>query len=236
MLDTLLTLAALVVFALPTTALAQQAAAPAKATAPAPRQPNPRQWEADIRRFEEADRDAPPRPGGVLFVGSSSIRLWERLADDFPGRDVIQRGFGGSQLGDVLYYAPRIVLPYRPRLVVVYAGDNDLMEGRTPEQLFADYRRLVALVHRRLPRTRIAFISIKPSPARWHLVARMRRTNALVRDYAARDPRRLLFVDVFTPMLGANGRPRAELFVDDSLHMSPAGYALWRESLAPVVR
>ena len=236
MLHTLLTLAALVVLALPATAVAQQAAPPARPAPAASTQRNPRQWEADIRRFEEADRASPPRPGGVLFVGSSSIRLWEGLGEDFPDQEVIQRGFGGSQLGDVLYYAPRIVLPYRPRLVVVYAGDNDLAEGRTPEQLFADYRRLVALVHRRLPRTRIAFVAIKPSPARWHLVAPMRRANALVRAYAARDPRRLLFVDVFTPMLGANGRPRPELFVDDSLHMSPAGYALWRQALAPVVR
>jgi lysophospholipase L1-like esterase len=188
----------------------------------------------EIGRFEAADRSAPPRPGGVLFVGSSSIHAWPDLKADFPVIDVIQRGVGGSELSDVVYYSQRIVLPYKPRLIILYAGDNDIAAGKSPATVFCDYRAFVALVRRALPETRIVFISIKPSPSRWARVDRIRTANALVRQYAATDPR-LLYVDVFTPMLGPNGRPRGELFVDDSLHMNVRGYALWRDLLMPIL-
>jgi len=189
---------------------------------------------ADIAAFESADRRDPPAPGGVLFVGSSSIRLWPSLADDFPGVHIVQRGFGGSEISDVVHYAPRIVLPYRPRLIVFYAGDNDLNAGESPESVLRDYQSFVELVWRSLPDTRIAFVSIKPSGSRWALVDKMRRANELIRAYSARDPR-LSYVDVFTPMLGADGKPREELFVADRLHLSEQGYSLWREVLRPVV-
>ncbi|HKG94555.1 MAG TPA: GDSL-type esterase/lipase family protein, partial [Gemmatimonadaceae bacterium] len=211
-------------------AVASQPAAAAPAVAPAASA-----FESEIRQFEAADRAAPPAPGGVVVVGSSSVRLWPDLAGDFPGVPVLNRGFGGSTLPDVLQFAPRIVLPYRPRLVVLYAGDNDLAAGRTPAQVLSDYRAFVALVRRELPAARVAFVSIKPSPSRWAIVDQVRAANRLVRDEVARDTLQS-YVDVFTPMLGAGGRPRPELFVADSLHMTPAGYALWRERLAPVLR
>jgi lysophospholipase L1-like esterase len=204
------------------------------ATAVAP--PSWAQWEGDIRRFEEADRLRPPPRGAVLFVGSSSIRFWESAERDFPGVPIVRRGFGGSEMGDVLHYADRVVLPYAPRTIVLYAGDNDLGAGRTPEQVFDDYRRFVELVRARLPETRVAFIAVKPSLARWSLVDSIRRTNALVKEYAAHDPRRLVYVDVFTPMLDASGRPRRELFREDGLHMTAPGYALWTELLTPYLR
>ena len=191
--------------------------------------------EADIQRFEAAARDAPPAPGGVVFTGSSSFRLWPELARDFAGVAVLNRAFGGSTLPEVIHYVPRIVAPYRPRMVVLYAGDNDIADGRSPAQVAADYRAFVALVRRELPRARVVFVSIKPSPSRWALVDRVREANRLVREEASRDPLQG-FVDVFTPMLGPDGRPRPELFVADSLHMTPAGYAVWRERIAPVVR
>lgn len=214
-------------------ALAQAAAARA---APASAPPSWAQWEEDIRRFEEGDRLHPPPRGAVLLVGSSSIRLWETAERDFPGVPIVRRGFGGSELGDVAHFADRIVLPYEPRTIVLYAGDNDLAAGRSPGQVFAAYRELVVLVRRRLPRTRIVFIAIKPSLARWALADRMRRTNALVRAYAARDPRRLVYVDVFTPMLDSTGAPRRELFLEDGLHMNARGYAIWTERVRPYVR
>lgn len=189
----------------------------------------------EIARFEAADLSSPPRPGGVLFVGSSSIRLWPVLTSDFPGVDVLQRGFGGAELSDVVRYAPRIVLPYRPRLIVLYAGENDIAAGKSAAAVVREYQAFVSLVRRALPETRIAFVSMKPSGSRWGLVARMREANDLVRRHAATD-KRLLFVDVFTPMLGADGKPREELFVADRLHLSAAGYALWRELLSPIVR
>ena len=192
-------------------------------------------WEAEIARFEAADRAAPPQPGGVVFVGSSSIRMWSTLADDFPGTYVLSRGFGGSRIADATRHAARIVLPYRPRLVVLYAGDNDLAEGRTPDQVLADVEAFVATVHREAPATPVVFVSIKPSPARAALLPAMREANALVRAYARRT-RGVRYVDVFEPMLDADGAPRAELFGPDRLHMNTRGYALWTRIIAPELR
>jgi lysophospholipase L1-like esterase len=196
------------------------------------REPQP--FEDEIAQFEADDRLSPPPRNPVVFVGSSSIRVWPNLKADFPGVDVLQRGFGGSTLDQVDHYAPRIVLPYCPRMIVVYAGDNDLADGRTPEQILTDFKAFVGLVRRPMPKTRIVFVSIKPSTARVTLLDKMRETNALVRQYIAADPS-LTYVDVFTPMLGSTGLPRRELFQSDGLHMNAQGYAIWRELLQPVV-
>jgi lysophospholipase L1-like esterase len=191
--------------------------------------------EPEIRAHEASDRAAAPPPGGIVFVGSSSIRLWRSLASDFPGLPVLNRGFGGSTMPEAIHYLPRIVLPYRPRTVVLYEGDNDLTLGWGPQRVAEDYGAFVRAVRASLPGARIIFISVKPSPSRWHLVDQQREVNRLVREIAARDTLQT-FVDVFTPMLGANGRPRPELFLADSLHMTPAGYVVWREQLAPHLR
>lgn len=203
-------------------------------TVPAGPALDPARFEAEIRAFEAADQATPPPLRGVVFIGSSSIRNWTDVAADFPGVPLLNRGFGGSTLADVVHYAGRILLPYQPRLVVLYAGDNDLAEGRSPAVVLRDYQAFVALVRRSLPETRIVFIAIKPSGARWALIEQIRAANALVRRQAGTDPR-LLYVDVFTPMLGPNGRPREELFVADRLHLSRRGYALWRDLLTPIV-
>ena len=147
---------------------------------------------------------------------------------------VVNRGFGGSTLPEVIRFAPQIVLPLTPTTVVIYAGDNDINAGRVPSQVLADYRNLVRLLRRSLPNVRIVMVSIKPSPSRWALVGRMREANTLLAQEVARDPR-ARFVDVFTPMLGADGLPRPELYGPDALHMTPAGYALWQERIAPVL-
>src|SRR4051812_10255521 len=188
----------------------------------------------EIAEFAKADRLHFPRPGGVVFVGSSSIRMWPDLAADFPGVNVIQRGFGGSELSDVVYRAPRIVISYKPRLVILYAGDNDLANGRSPQEVLSRFKAFVALVHASLPRTRIAFVSIKPSLARASLLGEMREANTLVRNYIDGRPG-LTYVDVFTPMLTAAGHPRAELLAADSLHMNAMGYSIWRSRLAALV-
>jgi lysophospholipase L1-like esterase len=192
-------------------------------------------FEAEIASYEARDRSTPPAPGGIVFVGSSSIRLWTTLASDFPGLPVLNRGFGGSTLLEVNHFAPRIVLPYRPRMIVLYAGDNEIAAGRSPRWVAADYQAFVALVRRALPSARIVFVSVKPSPSRWSLNDQVREANRLVRAITATDSLQT-FVDVFTPMLNAAGRPRPELFVADSLHMTPAGYAVWRGRLAPIVK
>ena len=191
-------------------------------------------WESEIKAFEDADSKATAERGAVLFIGSSSIRLWKSLAEDFPSTKVINRGFGGSHIEDSTYYADRIVIPYRPRLIVLYAGDNDIESGKSPSRVLEDFQKFVRVVHRRLPETRIAYISIKPSPARWHLVDKARRANELIRDYT-KTSRKLAYIDVFTPML-KDGKPRPELFVEDNLHLSAKGYQLWRSVIAPHVK
>jgi lysophospholipase L1-like esterase len=193
------------------------------------------QWEPDIRRFEAADRVNPPQPGGMVFVGSSSIRMWETLEADFPGLQVLNRGFGGSELSDAVRFADRIVTAYKPRVVVLYAGDNDLAGGKTPAQVFEDFRSFVAIVRRKLPETRIAFVAIKPSLARLNIMDKARETNQLIREYTRGD-NKLAYVDVFTPMLDASGKPRQELFLEDGLHMNAGGYAIWRDLIAPILR
>jgi lysophospholipase L1-like esterase len=191
--------------------------------------------ESEIRAFEAADRASPTPTGGIVFFGSSSIRLWRSLESDFPGLPVLNRGFGGSTLPEAIHYLARAVFPHRPRTIVLYEGDNDLTFNWGPTQVADDYRSFVRAVRDSLPSTRIVFISLKPSPSRWHLVDQQREANRLVREIVARDTLQT-FVDVFTPMLGANGRPRPELFIADSLHMTPAGYAIWRAQVAPVLR
>ncbi len=191
-------------------------------------------WEPAIRAFEAKDRKQPPAKDGVVFVGSSSIVMWD-LAKNFPGVSAVNRGFGGSQMADSARYADRIVIPYRPQLVVLYAGDNDLAAGKTPEQVFDDYCRFVAKVHAALPKARIVTIAIKPSRARWKLMDRIRRTNRLLGEFAAKDPR-LVFVDMEASMLDGEGKPRAELFRPDGLHLNAEGYRLWSERIRPYLR
>jgi len=192
-------------------------------------------WEQTAAVFDAADREHEPPSGGVLFVGSSSIRLWDSLQKDFASLPVvINRGFGGSKLSDCVRHVDRLVLPYRPRLVLVYAGDNDLAGGRSAHDILVRFRAFAEDVHAALPQTRVAFISIKPSPARASLIAEIRRANALVRDYVSTQPN-TEFIDVFTPMLGTDGLPRAELFREDALHLNARGYDLWRSVIAPYV-
>jgi lysophospholipase L1-like esterase len=192
-------------------------------------------WEQTAAVFDAADREHAPPPGGVLFVGSSSIRLWNSLQKDFAALPVvINRGFGGSKLSDCVHHLDRLVFPYRPRLVLVYAGDNDLAAGRSADDILARFKAFAEGVRAKLPQTRIAFISIKPSPARAALIQEIRRANALVRDYAA-TLSNSDYIDVFTPMLDADGRPRAELFREDALHLNAKGYEVWRAVIAPHV-
>jgi lysophospholipase L1-like esterase len=190
-------------------------------------------FESEIVAFEDSDRVHPPSAGGIVFVGSSSIRLWPDLRGDFPGAHVIQRGFGGARLDEVLRYAPRIVLPYKPRLIVLYAGENDLAEGRKPAEVVNDYKSFVTLIQQ-AGTAHIIYISIKPSPSRWQLADKMRETNAMIKEYTLTHTY-MGYIDVFSQMIGPNGRPRSELFVSDSLHMNHEGYALWRRLLTPVV-
>lgn len=190
-------------------------------------------WAKEMQAFTEADAKAAPPKGGIVFVGSSSIRLWD-LPASFPGLPTINRGFGGSHLADSVRHIDLLVLRHAPKTVVLYAGDNDLSAGKTPAQVVADFEAFVAKVHGALPQTRIAFVAIKPSLARWALIAKVREANAGVRTVCDADDR-LGYIDVDGPMMGYDAKPRADLFVADGLHLSAKGYALWTTLTRPFV-
>jgi len=193
------------------------------------------QWEADIQAFEKQDQENPPPEGAVLFAGSSSIRGWNSVQQDFPFVQVIQRGFGGSEMEDLLFYTDRIVIPYKPTVIIVYEGDNDIANGKSPEQVLKAFKQFVEQVHDALPDTKIGFISIKPSIARWDLVDEMAAANQMIRKFTMWKPN-LEYIDIFSPMLGLDGKPRRELLIEDGLHMTPAGYALWTDIVTPYLQ
>ena len=195
------------------------------AAAQAAADPDPARFAAEIKAFDELDRRNTPPKGAVLFVGSSSVRLWP-TAERFPSLTVINRGFGGAHISDVNHYFDQTVRKYAASVVVFYAGDNDLGNGKSSDRVFADYQAFVEKVHAAKPDTEIFFIAIKPSLARWKLWDTMKAFNERVRTFSS-SRSRLHVVDVAPPMLGANGQPRPELFVEDGLHMTPAGYEIW---------
>ena len=182
-------------------------------------------FEKEIKAYEASDQKSPPPSGAIVFTGSSSIRRWSTLAEDFPEHKVINRGFGGSQLADVIYYADRIIIPYKPKLIVVGAGGNNINAGKSPQQVLADFQTLVDKVRAKLPGTRIAFIEINPSPARWSQSAQQREANQLVRDYVDKGEN-LDYIELYDALLGPDGKPREDLYVADRLHPNAEGYKL----------
>jgi len=193
---------------------------------------DPKRFAGEIEAFAAADAIHPPPKNAILFIGSSSIRRWDTLARDFPGRTVINRGFGGSHLSDSVYYFDRIVAPYQPARIVLYAGSNDINGGKTPEQVLRDFQAFVARTRKQLPRTRVDFISIGTSPSRWGDVEKVKKANRLIRDWIAQDDK-LGYIDVFPAMLGHDGKPRPDIFVADQLHLNAKGYAIWASLIAP---
>ena len=191
-------------------------------------------WEEDMRAFARADQRQPVPKGGIAFIGSSSIRMWSSLRQDFAGKPVYNRGFGGSEVRDSTWYADHLLIPHAPCAVFLYAGDNDLNSGRTPAQVRDDVVAFVQRVHADLPATRVNYISIKPSPSRAHLLPAIAEANGMIRSALAALPG-TGFIDIHTPMLGADGAPDPDLFLPDMLHMKPAGYALWTKAIAPSV-
>ena len=208
------------IMALPASAPAQTAA---KTSLP---------FENEIKAFEASDRTNPPPKDVILFIGSSSIRLWNTLADDFPKHRVINRGFGGSQIIDSINYAERIVLPYRPKQIMFYAGGNDINAGKSPEQVLADFQTFVKKVHAALPETRIAYISIAGNPARWSQIERVRTANERIETFTKSDSR-LHYINTHSDMLGPDGFPKQNIFISDRLHMNAEGYKIWTGIVGP---
>jgi lysophospholipase L1-like esterase len=210
------------------TVSAQQTSLPE--TPPAAPQLKKAPFESEIVAFEAADKQNPPPTGAVLFVGSSSIRLWTTLPKDFPELTVINRGFGGSEIADSVRYAPRIVLPYKPRMIVFYAGGNDINGGKSPETVLKDFQAFVDEVHESLPKTRIVYISMNPAVSRWKKEADFVEGNRMIAAYVRSTSRKgvpLNFIDSHSKLLSPTGEARPEIYRADGLHLNSKGYELW---------
>jgi len=189
-------------------------------------------WEKEVAAYEASDRTNPPPKNALLFTGASTIRKWTTLAQDFPGQPVLNRGVGGSEIVDITHFADRIVFPYHPRMIFFRSGGNDIFHGKPVDRVFADYQEFVALVHAKLPDADIVWISQNPTLARMGQNDQEQALNKLVREFSQRTPH-LKYCEVTDMVLDANGKVRPELFVEDKLHFSPAGYKLFAERVRP---
>ena len=188
---------------------------------------NPAQWTQELRAFARQDSLTPPPAHPILFYGSSSVRKWETLRQDFAGQPVLNRGFGGSRFPDALHFFDQLVVAYQPRQVVLYEGDNDIGAGASAQEVFASFRAFEQLMQQKLPKVPLVFLAIKPSPSRWALYPTVQEANRLIREYVAAHPKYLRYVDTATPLLGPNGKPQPPFYESDSLHLTPAGYRVW---------
>lgn len=189
---------------------------------------------SDIEAFVASDAQSPPEKGQVLFIGSSSVRMWESLAEDMAPAPVLNRGFGGSTTPEILAVADRIVFPYEPSVIVYYCGDNDLGTDNTDaESAAAGFIQFADLVHKRLPKTQIFYMSIKPSIARWDNWQAMTRANVLVARYCGKH-KHAYYMDLASPLL-KNGKPDPDVFLDDGLHLNSEGYERWTKIVKPLV-
>ncbi len=195
--------------------------------------PDPARFEKDIAGFEAADKASPPPPGGTLFVGSSSIAQWD-VAGEFADLKPIKRGYGGSHVSDTIHFAPRIIFPYKPSLIVFYAGDADVAGGKSAETIAADTATLLALIHKTLPTARVVVIGTKPSPLHWKHIETIRKANALVQS-GVRNDSLAVFADVEKALLGADGQPVPAFYQTNGLNLNEAGYRAWTAALRPVV-
>ena len=184
--------------------------------------------------MEAADKLNPPPKGGVLFIGSSTIRGWRTLREDFPGHAVVNRGFGGSQIVDSTHYVDRLIVPHAPRMVLIRAGGNDIHAGKSAEQVFREFQEFVAAVHAKLPRTEVVFIGLAPAPVRWDERDANKKLNELVEAWSRTTPR-VRYVETYDTTVNADGSPREELFVKDRLHFNAEGYKLLADRVRPAL-
>lgn len=195
--------------------------------------PDPLRFEEEIQNFREWDSKNSFPEDAILFVGSSSIRMWE-TADAFPGLPVINRGFGGSHFSDLLYYYDSLVLPYNPSVVVMYEGDNDVASGKNNDQVYEDYREFTDRLTSDFPDVKLVFVPIKPSSSRWDKWPQMKRANERIKNHIDQNEN-FYYVDMATPILGTDGTPDDSLFLDDQLHLNEKGYAKWNAVIGPVL-
>ncbi len=192
---------------------------------------------SEIRAFKKQDSTNFPAPGQILFVGSSSFNYWKDVQTYFPAHPIINRGFGGSTLLDVIRYANDIIIPYKPAQVVIYCGENDLAYSNkvTPDSVLQRFKQLFSIIRDNLPNASIVFVSIKPSPSRQKLMPEMIESNKLIKDFLL-SQKNSAFVDVYSKMLDNEGNPIKEIFKEDNLHMNPKGYAIWQKAIEPYLK
>jgi lysophospholipase L1-like esterase len=190
----------------------------------------------DIALFKKQDSIKFPPANGILFIGSSSFTKWTDIQSYFPGYPIINRGFGGSSLPDLIRYEQDIIFPYQPKQIVIYCGENDIAaaDSVTAKMVLERFTTLFTNIRKQWPRIPLVFISLKPSPARWAMRERMQRANQLIKKYL-RKKKHTTFVDVWNSMLGPDGLPMADIFINDKLHMNAKGYAIWQELIGPVL-
>ena len=191
-------------------------------------------FEKNVAVYEAADKASPPPQGAVLLVGDSQFYRWKTLAEDLPGYAIVNRGIDSFTMTDVVFFADRLVLPYKPRLIVVHAGGNDVNIGRTAAQVLGDFQAFVQKVRETLPSVSVAFSSVTPGPGRWSQAAVRRETNSAIKAYVATDPR-LIYIDLWSAMLGPDGGPREDLWVEDRIHPNHAGYELRARIMRPIL-
>ena len=189
-------------------------------------------FEKDIATFEAADQKNPPPKDAILFVGDSTFTRWKSIQEDLPDYTVINRGFGGSQMADLLHFTDRVVIPYKPRLIIVQEGGNDLHSGRSPEQVVGDVKAFVEKVQSALPGVPIAIGSLAPSPGRWSEIETRKRLDALIKAFVATQ-KNVSFIYYFDAFIGPDGKPREDLFIEDRTHPSPLGYQLRAKMIRP---
>jgi lysophospholipase L1-like esterase len=189
-------------------------------------------WQ-EIQNFKVQDKLNPPPQHAILFVGSSSIRMWKSLDDDFPDHTVLNRGFGGSTLRDLEYYLNDIVLPYKPKQIIIYSGENDVAGGNiSAEELLQRFQSVFQGIRTEMPKVPIAFVSMKPSPSREQYRHVLEEANAMVKDFLKNKPN-TQYIDIYSPMLDENGNPKADIFLEDNLHMNEKGYQIWTGVIRP---
>ncbi len=190
-------------------------------------------WAAEINAFDKLNGDAPSQEG-ILFTGSSSIKFWKDPAKDFNNCKILNRGFGGSQIIDLIENFDQVILKYHPKKIVIYSGDNDVQDGKSAEVVFGDFCTLFGMIKAKLPDAKVYYIAIKPSLSRWSKVLEMKKANTMINEYL-NSKSYGYFVDIFSPMIGTEGKPCKKWFIEDGLHMTKEGYALWTEVLAPFI-
>ncbi len=191
-------------------------------------------FEKNVRDYETADRASPPPRGAILLAGDSQFFRWKTLAEDLPDFTIVNRGIDSFQLSDLLQFADRLVLPHRPRLIVLHVGGNDVHGGKSPERVLADFQAFVRQVRATLPEVPIYFSSLTPGPGRWDEAEQRRKTNRTIKDYIATQ-RGLGFIDLWDAMLTPAGQPREDLWVEDRIHPNHAGYLVRVKIMRPLL-